>query len=183
MSSKIKSAARQLAAGPADEFSSALEALSANRHKQRNPSLSLETGLTSNRHSVHSRPTEFSIARCLQVRRTEQSEEERLGFKVHGDGVGGEDPGAGWILPTRSHPRVPVPVPFPFHTPRRAAALQAAAACPAAGTGGGGRLRGGDRRQAELAPWRDLLPLRPPLAPLLHRRRYSFSLTHTRTHE
>jgi hypothetical protein len=96
---------------------------------------------------------------------------------VHGDGDGGEDPSAGWILPLRPHSRVP------FHNPPRAAARRAAAALPTAGTGRVGRLRGGDRRQAELAPRRDLLPLRPPLAPLLHRRRYIFSLTYTRAHE
>jgi hypothetical protein len=91
-----------------------------------------------------------------------------------GDGVGGEDPCTGWIIPLRPHSRVSVLV----HTPRRAAASQAAATRPAAGTGGGGRLRGGDHRQAELAPRRDILPLRTSLAPLLHRRRYSFSHTH-----
>jgi hypothetical protein len=94
---------------------------------------------------------------------------------VLGDGVGGEDTGAGWIIPLRPHPRVPIPIP----TPRRAADRQPAAAHPTARTGWGGRLRGGGRREAELAPRRDLLPLRPPLAPLLHRRRYRFSLTHT----
>ena len=90
--------------------------------------------------------------------------------------VVGENPSAGGLLPPRPPPRVPV-------SPSRGAAsagaaLQdpaarppAAAAAAAAGDDGGG-LRGAGGGEAELAPRRDLLPLRPPLAPVHHRRRY-----------
>jgi hypothetical protein len=92
-----------------------------------------------------------------------------------GDGVG-EDHGAGGILPTGTPPRVPVLLPGPS----RAAARQAAGSRPADG-GWGGRVRCICCRETALdSPGRDLPPLRPPLAPLPHRRRYRSSLLNGR---